>query len=135
MPLECWGARLPGPVERKRLGGCCSPGNHVEPGRPYGTRRRGTASWTWRYRAGRGAWAYLLRSLDRAACLGQVNRPETPGGLILEACSPEVSERRQFTGPSLVGLLVLLRGAVLGAQASGPSFIELVEHWLRQCPE
>ncbi|KAJ1199808.1 hypothetical protein NDU88_003640 [Pleurodeles waltl] len=69
---------------------------------------------------GRGAWAYLPRSLDRAACLRPVNRPETPGGVILEACSPEAGERRQFVGPSLVGLLVLLRGAVLGAQASGP---------------
>ncbi|KAJ1152821.1 hypothetical protein NDU88_005596 [Pleurodeles waltl] len=81
----------------------------------------GTACWTRRYRAGRGAWACLPRGLDCAACLRPVNRPKTPGGLILEACSPEASERRQFAGPSLVGLLVLLRGAVLGRkQAARP---------------
>ncbi|KAJ1186805.1 hypothetical protein NDU88_003585 [Pleurodeles waltl] len=102
------------------MGGCCSPGNDAEPGKPYGARRRGTASWTWRYHAGKGAWACLPRGLDRAACRGPVNRPEMPGGLILEACSPEASERRQFAGSSSFGLLMLLRSIVLGAQASGP---------------
>ncbi|KAJ1153156.1 hypothetical protein NDU88_005918 [Pleurodeles waltl] len=89
----------------------------------WGALRRaaaGTASWTWRYRAGRGAWAYPPRGLDRTACLGPVHRPEAPGGLILEDCSPEVDERRRCAEPSLFGLLVLLCSAILGAQASGP---------------
>ncbi|KAJ1216648.1 hypothetical protein NDU88_004249 [Pleurodeles waltl] len=97
---------------------------------PWGRRRAwgalrsaaaGTASWTGRYDGGRGAWAYPPRGLDRAACLRTVHRPEAPGGLILEDCSPESGERRRCAGPSLFELLVLLRGAILGAQASGPS--------------
>ncbi|KAJ1098848.1 hypothetical protein NDU88_003955 [Pleurodeles waltl] len=64
------------------------------------------------------AWVYPPRGLDRAACFRPVHRPEAPGGLILDDCSSEAGEGRWFAGPSLFGLLVLLRSAVLGAQAS-----------------